>query len=797
MTTARHSLRFVVIALCCSFAASSSFAQSFSTVARFNLDNGLQPVALTLGHDGNFYGTAGFGGNVSCNSGSGCGTVFRLTPAGVLTALHSFSGSDGQAPQTVIQASDGNLYGTAFCSTLPGNAPSPSLMSKLRGPAASRADSVFFCEGPGTFFRISPDGTFTTLSLFNGPNGSAPAGALLQTSDGNFYGTTLGGGANNEGVVFKITPDGTLTVLYNFAGTDGEAPIGGLTQGSDGNFYGTTLYGGANAEGTIFKITPGGTLTTLHSFNWAEGTNPNGNLVLARDGNFYGTTRAGGANQSCNPNSSCGTIFKMTPGGTLTMLYNFSGPDGANPNSGLIQAADGNFYGTTDWGGFTFGAAFRFTPTGTLSMLHPFCSATTCPDGQDPGGPLVQDASGLLYGTTLLGGNPLCNTGTGCGTVFALSPISPASQFVPFPPCRVIDTRLWNSPILGGSTDVFDLETEASLLGCGDLSSATAFSLNITVVPHGPLGYLTVWPNSANQPVTSLLNSPDGRVKANAAIVGGNDVRSGHGWISVYASDTTDVVIDVNGYFTTPGSQTLQFYPLPPCRAIDTRNGQDGGMLQAGVERDYTMAGQCGIPAAAQAFSLNVTALPAPGGLDYLTVWTQGEPRPSTSTLNASAGGAVANAAIVTPSRINQGIAFYANSNNTDLLVDVNGYFATPGEGGNSLYTVPDCRIYDSRDNNGQPFDGEKTVNIAAAPCAPPNSAQAYLFNATVVPSGPMPYLTLWAHGQSQPEVSTLNAFDGLITSNMAIVPTTDGSIDAYAAELTQMLLDISGFFAP
>jgi len=220
-------------------------------------------------------------------------------------------------------------------------------------------------------------------------------------------------------------------------------------------------------------------------------------------------------------------------------------------------------------------------------------------------------------------------------------------------------------------------------------------------------------------------------------------------------------------------------------------------MLQAGVERDYTMAGQCGIPSGAQTVSLNVTALPASGGLDYLTVWTAGEPRPSTSTLNASAGEAVANAAIVTPSTIGQSVAFYANSNNTDLLVDVNGYFAPAGEGGNSLYTIPNCRIYDSRNNNGQPFSGQKTIYITGQACAPPSNAQAYLFNATVVPSGPMPYLTLWAHGESQPGVSILNAFDGLTTSNMAIVSTNDGSVDAYAAGLTQMILDISGYFAP
>jgi len=278
-------------------------------------------------------------------------------------------------------------------------------------------------------------------------------------------------------------------------------------------------------------------------------------------------------------------------------------------------------------------------------------------------------------------------------------------------------------------------------------------------------------------------------------IVARSSIQFNPGVVNFYASDTTDVIIDVNGYFTAPGAQTLQFYPLTPCRVVDTRNGQDGGTLQAGVERDYTMAGQCGIPASAQAYSMNVTALPAPGGLDYLTVWAQGEARPMTSTLNASAGEAVANAAIVAAGS-NQAVAFYANSNNTDLLVDVNGYFAPAGAGGNSFYTVPNCRIYDSRDDNGQPFSGQRTIDIAAQACAPPSNAQAYVFSATVVPDGPLSYLTLWEDPQQQPAVSTLNAIEGAITSNLAIVSNGNGNSDAFAAGYTQLILDISGYFA-
>ena len=188
--------------------------------------------------------------------------------------------------------------------------------------------------------------------------------------------------------------------------------------------------------------------------------------------------------------------------------------------------------------------------------------------------------------------------------------------------------------------------------------------------------------------------------------------------------------------------------------------------------------------------------LPSAGGLDYLTVWPKGETQPTVSTLNDNTGTIVANAAIV-PAGSQNATAFYAHSNSTNLLLDVNGYFAPAGTGGLSMYPAPPCRVLDTRQNNGKPFSGEKTVNVVGSACAPASTAAAYVFNATVVPPGPMLYLTLWPDGEQQPTVSTLNAEDGFITSNMAIVPTTNGSIDAYAAALTQLILDISGYFAP
>ena len=198
----------------------------------------------------------------------------------------------------------------------------------------------------------------------------------------------------------------------------------------------------------------------------------------------------------------------------------------------------------------------------------------------------------------------------------------------------------------------------------------------------------------------------------------------------------------------------------------------------------------------AVAYSFNFTAVPKGGQpLGYLTVWPSGKNQPVVSTLNAPTGTVVANAALV-PAGTGGDIEAYA-SNDTDLVIDVNGYFAAPGgQNGLSLFPVVPCRVLDTRKGNGA-FMGELTVNVASSACAPPINAQAYVFNATVVPPGSLGYLTLWPDGESKPVVSTLNALDGAITSNMAIVPNSDGSTDAFASNLTQLILDISSYFAP
>ncbi len=445
-------------------------------------------------------------------------------------------------------------------------------------------------------------------------------------------------------------------------------------------------------------------------------------------------------------------------------------------------------------------------PTGTVGFTSNGSAISGCTAVGLSSGTAVCETSSLATGTDAIvatySGDG--NYGGSSGSLTQIvNPVPSPVQFVAVTPCRVVDTRnpngTFGGPAINGhSSRNFPLSQSGN--PCSIPSNAVAYSLNVTVIPSGRLGYLTIWPSDQGQPSVSLMNSLDGRVKANAAII---PAGTSHGSVSVYVTDTTNVVLDIDGYFTASTDSTLEFYPLTPCRVVDTRNpnGHLGGpFLSQGAERDFPVQESSCIPhgVTPAAYSFNITVAPHPAGqrLGFLTVWPAGEQQPTVSTLNNPTGTNVANAAIV-PAGSNGAIAVYPN-NTTDLIVDINGYFAAPGSGGLSLYTLTPCRVLDTRNlGNGNPFQGELTVNVVDSACGPPTTAQAFVFNATVVPPGHLGYLTLWPDGEDQPVVSTLNATDGAITSNMAIVPTNNGSIDAYASALTQLILDISSYFAP
>jgi DNA-binding beta-propeller fold protein YncE len=479
--------------------------------------------------------------------------------------------------------------------------------------------------------------------------------------------------------------------------------------------------------------------------------------------------------------------------GTVTVingvtLGTVSVPAGVNPDSIAVNSVTNQIYvANRGWYDSCHGKSPK-----TVTVIDGATLVTTNVGvGPGPFGLAVNSVTNRIYVPNDLG-----------ATVSVIDGTPPAAlQFVPLPqPCRAVDTRPEHGgggPIQGGTHQDFGISGAGT---CGILTSAAAYSMNVSVVPNGYLGYLTVWPAGQLRPLASTLNSLDGRIKANAAIIPAGT----SGEISVYATNTTNVVVDVNGYFAPASGSTLAFYPLPPCRVADTRyssypQGLGPPYLTAGDERAFPIlnAAACNIPSSAAVYSLNFSVVPH-GPLGYMTVWPTGETRPTVSTLNDIPGQIIANAAIVVAGTGGD-VSVYP-TNDTDLVIDINGYFAPAGEGGLSLYGVQPCRVIDTRKvDPGNPFSGtlNPPVDVVDTGCAASSTAQAYVFNASVVPYGALGYLTLWSDGAHQPLVSTLSALDGSISSNMAIVPSTNGSVDAYASGITQLILDISSYFAP
>ena len=287
-------------------------------------------------------------------------------------------------------------------------------------------------NGNGVIFEISADGTFFTniYSFSGGTNGANPVGALILGADGNFYGTAYTNGVNNWGAIFQFSTNGTYTVLGSLGGTNGANPDTALIQGADGSLYGSTKYGGPYTKttqggkgyGVIFQLTTNGTLSTPVVFDSTNGANAAA-LMLGNDGNFYGTTAWGGFISQLP--LGFGTIFRLNPDGTLTNLYKFSGgTDGGFPVASLVQGNDGNLYGTTEAGGTRqIGTVFAITPDGQFQPLYSFPSSSV---GGYPEAALVQGSDGNLYGTTCFGGN------SQLGTIFQITPSGNLTPLVLF-----------------------------------------------------------------------------------------------------------------------------------------------------------------------------------------------------------------------------------------------------------------------------------------------------------------------------------------------------------------------------
>jgi uncharacterized repeat protein (TIGR03803 family) len=463
-----------------------------TTLVSFNGTNGANPWAsLTQGTNGSFYGTTRLGGSNSA------GTVFSMTAGGALTSLYSFASNiNGINPSNaLVLGLDGNFYGSAQNSS---------------------------GSGDGIIFKMTLGGLLTNLYSFTGiSNGTTPAGELTQGTDGNFYGLTGRGGADSSGNFFKMTPGGLLTNLYSFTGgADGDVPAGQLVQGTDGNFYGVTrrnTIAGSLAYGTIFKITPGGALTTLYILNPfvvnTDGAIPYAGLIQGSDGNFYGTTLEGV--DTSDYNTSDGTVFQITPAGTLTTLTALNGSDdGAYPEAALVEGADGSLYGTTTSGGpGGQGAIFRITFTSAPQITLQPASQTNVAGGSASFNVAVFGAPQLFYQWQQNGINLTddANVSGATARVLTLNHITPASAAT----YSVIVSNAFGSVTSSGA--LLTIEEPPDFQSAALISGTIAFTWSATVGQSYQLQSTTIlnpanWTN-LNNPVTasnSIMGASDG-----------------------------------------------------------------------------------------------------------------------------------------------------------------------------------------------------------------------------------------------------------------------------------------------
>jgi uncharacterized repeat protein (TIGR01451 family) len=663
------------------------------------------------------------------------------------------------------------------------------------GVAVDAAGNIYIATVGSKVRKVSAaDGTISTLAGtgvpgYSGDGGLATSAQLSQPSavavsaSGEVYIADTG-----NSVIRMVTPAGARAVL-------GVTKTHATLEPGDPAATYRVLVGNAALAGptagvvTVTDSVPSGlTLVSMAGTGW----NCSANTCTRSD------ALSGG---SSYPPITVTAAVTAALGSQVVNYVSVSG--GGSPEAGASDAANVAVvpvapvltYPGDGTGGVVTAPVLVWEAAAGAASYHVYFGTSSTP-------PLVANTAATSYAPGTL--NPgttyywqVATSGFASSAVWSFTTGSAATglRFVPVTPCRLVDTRN-GATMAAHATRSFAVAES----GCGIPPAALAYSLNVTVVPQGPLAYLTLWPTGQSQPLVSTLNSLAGDVVANAAIVPAGT----GGAVSAYVTGTTDVILDINGYFDASPS-ALSFYAATPCRVADTRGatGMFGGpSLQAWDVRDFPVPlSGCEIPPDAGGYSLNVTVVP-PGYLGYLTAWPTGQARPNVSTLNSWNGKIVANAAIVA-SGSNESVSVFVR-NPTDVILDVNGYFGQAGQDGAlSFYPVPPCRIADTRKGSG-PFGGPamganstRSFPIPESGCNIPATAAAYALNVTAVPDGVLSYLTAWPTGVSKPLVSTLNSFDGSVVANAAIVPAgTTGAVSIYVTNQTNVVLDINGYFA-
>ena len=789
--------------------------------------------AVTLDSAGNFY------------IADGSALVKKVTTNGIIFTMAGnryggFSGDGGPAtsaqiwdPEGVAVDASGNLYiadsansrirkvTAATISTVAGNGTpgfsgdgGPATSAELSRPrqlALDAAGNLYIADI--TIRKLAPNGIISTVAgngdqSYSGDGGPAtsaalnlPGGVALDAA-GNLYIAD-----SNNHRIRKVAADGTITTIAG-NGLMGYSGDGGPATGAQFN---TPMGVAVDSSGDVYVAD-----TDNYAIRVLVPTPASCSFGL--DQTAIAATGDGGSfSISIQTGAGCGWGVSGLPYWMGSRTFG-QGPATINlsvgPNSGALRTAMISIAGvavtvTQGDGACSYalgsGASSVLPAGGTGSIT--ITTGAGCPwTASNPVGwvTLNGPASGIGSGSLSYAVAPNASGArSGALTIAGLSftvqqsgPPVGGLRFVPVTPCRVADTRSASPTMTANSSRSFAVPES----GCGVPSTAQAYSLNVTAVPQGPLSFLTLWPTGQDRPLVSTLNSFGGIVVANAAIVPAGF----SGAVSVYVTNPTDVILDINGYFDSPG--TYAFYPVQPCRVADTRNpaGPFGGPALTGAQsRDFPVpSSACGLPSTASAYSMNVTVVPG-GYLGYLKTWPAGQAQPNVSTLNSWTGKVVANAALV-PAGSGGAISVYAEDA-TQVVLDTNGYFGAPGAaGGLNFYPVTPCRVADTRGAAGplggpKMGDGEsRSFPIPSSGCGIPATAAAYSLNVTVVPDGMLQYLTAWPTGAGQPFASTLNSWDGAVVANAAIVPAgTGGAISVFVANRTHVILDINGYFAP
>ncbi len=828
--------------------------------------------ALTVDWEGNIYVTG------TTSSGSLVPGSAQTTRATREVWIAKLNGSGSQLLYLVYIGGSGNDSGTGIAVDTYGNAYITGTTGSTNFPTTSGAFSTQSAGLQEAFVaKFSPTGQIQYSTFLGGGSDAGFAIAVDTTSavyvagqTGSVSFPTTGGaiqpsyeGGSSDCFVSKLNPSGNSLLYSTYLGGAALDLCTGIAVDASNDAYVTGTTYSANfpthkalqsnltgsASAFVAEINPAGSALVYSTYLGGSVADNSNAIAVDAFGSAYiaGTTSSpdfpttAGAAQRVLAGLYNAFVAKLSPGGNGLAFSTLLGGSGSDSASAIDIDASGQAV----VGGFTTSPNFPL-----VKAIQPTLQLT-----RDAFATVVGAGGSSLVFSSYFGGSgdnrgfavaalPPNNLALGGMTDSANFPAAAALQpafdgtydgfmlttqyegvqpvalaFFTLTPCRIADTRAGSG--LTGAFGAPSMAAGASrsfpvpASNCNVPSTAQAYSLNITVSPAGRLNYLTVWPAGQTIPVVSTLNSYNGAALANASLVPAGTA----GAISVFASNATDVIIDINGYFAPPiAPPALAFYPVTPCRVVDTRTVADGGgnlpdglgppQMTAGSTRLFPIpATSCNLPPSAEAYSFNIAVSP-PGVLEYLSIWPAGQAMPPVSTLNDPNGTVLANAAIV-PAGVDGAVDVFV-FNATDVIIDTNGYFAPPGNAG-ALYFYPltPCRVADTRAVGGSgltgafgppqmPAGSTRSFPIPSGSCSVPNTAQAYSLNMTVVPPGPLNYISAWPTGLAMPLVSTLNDASGAVLANAAIVPAgTHGAISVFVYDVTDLIIDIDGYFAP